>query len=150
MTKSELIDSLSKGLPQEQNHLKGRDIELAVKCILEHMSQALAAGDRIEIRGFGSFSLHFRPPRTGRNPKTGDSVILEGKYVPHFKPGKNLRERVNKNFIPPEPEPVPVKTSALKGRNKVTGAKTTTRGTAGVAETKKPAPKARTKTSKKS
>jgi len=58
------------------------------------MSGALASGERIEIRGFGSFSLNYRPPRTGRNPKTGDAVALSGKYVPHFKPGKELRERV--------------------------------------------------------
>lgn len=94
MTKSELIDVISK----EQGHLAYRDIELAVKCILEQMSQALASGERIEIRGFGSFSLHFRPPRQGRNPKTGESVALSGKYVPHFKPGKELRERVNAGF----------------------------------------------------
>ncbi|MGD8926314.1 MAG: integration host factor subunit beta, partial [Thioalkalispiraceae bacterium] len=62
---------------------------------LEHMAQCLSSGERIEIRGFGSFSLHYRPPRTGRNPKTGDSVELAAKYVPHFKPGKELRERVN-------------------------------------------------------
>ena len=91
MTKSELIDVIAK----EQNHLAYRDVELAVKCILEQMSQALSAGERIEIRGFGSFSLHYRPPRQGRNPKTGTSVALAGKYVPHFKPGKELRERVN-------------------------------------------------------
>jgi integration host factor subunit beta len=66
--------------------------------MIEQMSQALASGERIEIRGFGSFSLHFRPPRMGRNPKTGDSVELSGKYVPHFKPGKELRERVNERF----------------------------------------------------
>jgi integration host factor subunit beta len=70
-------------------------VELAVKCMIEQMSQSLASGERIEIRGFGSFSLHYRPPRVGRNPKTGDSVSLSGKYVPHFKPGKELRERVN-------------------------------------------------------
>jgi integration host factor subunit beta len=91
VTKSELIDVIAK----EQSHLAYRDVELAVKCILEQMSQALAAGERIEIRGFGSFSLHYRPPRQGRNPKTGTSVALAGKYVPHFKPGKELRERVN-------------------------------------------------------
>lgn len=91
MTKSELIDVIAK----EQSHLAYRDIELAVKCILEQMSQALASGERIEIRGFGSFSLHYRPPRQGRNPKTGESVSLSGKYVPHFKPGKELRDRVN-------------------------------------------------------
>jgi integration host factor subunit beta len=149
MTKSELIDSLSKGLSQEQSHLKGRDIELAVKCILEHMSQALADGDRIEIRGFGSFSLHFRPPRIGRNPKTGEAVDLEGKYVPHFKPGKNLRERVNKNFIPPEPEPVPVKTRTPKGRAQVAAAAKTATATKTAATKKATTTSSQTKTSKK-
>ncbi len=91
VTKSDLIEAIAK----QQSHLASRDVELAVKCILEQMSQALASGERIEIRGFGSFSLHYRPPRTGRNPKTGESVALSGKYVPHFKPGKELRERVN-------------------------------------------------------
>ena len=94
MTKSELIDLLS----QNQGHLAYKDVELAVKSLLEKMSSALAQGERIEIRGFGSFSLHFRPPRMGRNPKTGDSVALTGKYVPHFKPGKELRERVNEGL----------------------------------------------------
>ncbi|MFP4494789.1 MAG: integration host factor subunit beta, partial [Halochromatium sp.] len=74
------------------------DVELAVRCILEQMSSSLAAGERIEIRGFGSFSLHFRPPRVGRNPKTGDAVVLSGKHVPHFKPGKELRDRVNQAY----------------------------------------------------
>ncbi len=91
MTKSELIDIIAR----KQSHLAYKDVELSVKTLLEQMSLALASGERIEIRGFGSFSLHFRPPRTGRNPKTGDSVSLPGKYVPHFKPGKELRERVN-------------------------------------------------------
>ncbi|MCP5419380.1 MAG: integration host factor subunit beta [Gammaproteobacteria bacterium] len=91
MTKSELIEVLAR----KQNHLPYKDVEDAVKALLEQMSEALSAGERIEIRGFGSFSLHFRPPRLGRNPKTGDSVPLDGKYVPHFKPGKELRERVN-------------------------------------------------------
>ena len=63
--------------------------------MIEQMSHALASGERIEIRGFGSFSLHYRAPRIGRNPKTGESVGLSGKYVPHFKPGKELRDRVN-------------------------------------------------------
>ncbi len=67
----------------------------AVKTMLEHMTQVLSSGERIEIRGFGSFSLHYRAPRLGRNPKTGEAVELEGKYVPHFKPGKELRDRVN-------------------------------------------------------
>lgn len=91
MTKSELIEVLAR----KQSHLAYKDVELSVKTMLEHMSEALATGDRIEIRGFGSFSLHFRPPRVGRNPKTGETVSLPGKYVPHFKPGKELRERVN-------------------------------------------------------
>ncbi len=93
MTKSELIEQLA----QKQSHLAYKDVELAVKNILELMSQALATGQRIEIRGFGSFSLHYRPPRVGRNPKTGTAVTLAGKYVPHFKPGKELRERVNES-----------------------------------------------------
>jgi integration host factor subunit beta len=91
MTKSELIEIITA----KQKHLPAKDVELALKQILEIMSDALSAGDRIEIRGFGSFSLHFRPPRQGRNPKTGEAVALSGKYVPHFKPGKDLRERVN-------------------------------------------------------
>lgn len=94
MTKSELIEVIAR----EQSHLAYRDVELAVKCMIEQMSQSLATGDRIEIRGFGSFSLHYRPPRVGRNPKTGESVQLAGKYVPHFKPGKELRERVNEGY----------------------------------------------------
>lgn len=93
LTKSDLIESLSRN----QRHLERRDVELAVKGLLEKMSQELASGNRIEIRGFGSFSLHFRAARMGRNPKSGDAVPLRGKYVPHFKPGKELRERVNDN-----------------------------------------------------
>ena len=91
MTKSELIEILAR----KQSHLPYKEVESAVKMLLEQMSESLANGERIEIRGFGSFSLHFRPPRMGRNPKTGDSVPLTGKYVPHFKPGKELRERAN-------------------------------------------------------
>ena len=91
MTKSELIERISEMQPQ----LSPKDVELAVKTILEQMSDALATGQRIEIRGFGSFSLHYRAPRKGRNPKTGEAVELEGKFVPHFKPGKEMRERVN-------------------------------------------------------
>lgn len=91
MTKSELIEKLAA----RQTQLSLKDVELVVKTIIEHMAQSLAKGERIEIRGFGSFSLHFRKPRVGRNPKTGQSVQLEGKYVPHFKPGKELREKVN-------------------------------------------------------
>jgi integration host factor subunit beta len=96
MTKSELIEALA----ERQKHLAANDVELAVKSVLEQMSQSLSTGERIEIRGFGSFSLHYRPPRIGRNPKTGDSVALPGKHVPHFKPGKELRERVNERIAP--------------------------------------------------
>jgi integration host factor subunit beta len=91
MTKSELIERLSAYQP----HLDQADVELAVKTIIERMTRSLSTGDRIEIRGFGSFCLHFREPRIGRNPRSGESVALPGKYVPHFKPGKALRERVN-------------------------------------------------------
>ena len=91
MIKSELIERIAR----KQSHLAYKDVELAVKSLLEQMSNSLSSGERIEIRGFGSFSLHYRPPRSGRNPKTGDSVSLPGKHVPHFKPGKELRERVN-------------------------------------------------------
>jgi integration host factor subunit beta len=91
MTKSELIAQLSAKQPQ----LDYRDVELAVKELIDQLSTALAGGQRIEVRGFGSFSLHYRPPRVGRNPKTGDSVQVPDKHVPHFKPGKELRERVD-------------------------------------------------------
>ncbi len=91
MTKSELIERMAAG----QRHLSHADVELAVRTIIDELSKALSAGERIEVRGFGSFDLHYRPPRMGRNPKTGESVALPGKYVPHFKPGKALRERVN-------------------------------------------------------
>ncbi len=91
MTKSELIEHIAAA----QSQLPPKDVELAVKMVIEHMCQTLAAGERIEIRGFGSFSLHYREPRMGRNPKTGERVQLAGKNVPHFKPGKELRERVN-------------------------------------------------------
>ena len=94
MTKSELIERIA----EQQDQLSIKDVELAVKLMLDHMSHVLATGERIEIRGFGSFSLHYRAPRVGRNPKTGDSVELTGKYVPHFKPGKELRDRVNEGI----------------------------------------------------
>jgi integration host factor subunit beta len=102
MTKSELIERIAT----EQNQLSTKDVELAVKMMLDHMATALAEGERIEIRGFGSFSLHYRAPRLGRNPKTGEKVELAGKYVPHFKPGKELRERVNLS-LQNAPSPTP-------------------------------------------
>lgn len=95
MTKSELIERIA----QKNTQLAYRDVELAVKTVLEHMAERLASGDRIEIRGFGSFSLHFRPGRVGRNPKTGAPVSLPAKHVPHFKPGKELRERVDAAWV---------------------------------------------------
>ena len=95
LTKSTLIARISK----ENQQLSPRDVELAVKTLIDYMADTLAEGGRIEIRGFGSFSLHFRAPRVGRNPKTGASVKLHGKYVPHFKSGKELRERVNDSMF---------------------------------------------------
>ena len=92
MTKSELIARLAERFPQ----LVAKDADYAVKMILDAMSEALVRGDRIEIRGFGSFALNYRPPRTGRNPKSGDKVSVPAKWVPHFKAGKELRERVDK------------------------------------------------------
>jgi len=91
MTKSELIVALAG----TQQHLASIDVEIGVRNILEQMTEALSNGDRIEIRGFGSFTLHYRKPRIGRNPKSGEAVALPGKHAPHFKPGKALRERVD-------------------------------------------------------
>jgi integration host factor subunit beta len=91
MRKSELIENLVECF----HDLPVRDVERAVKSILEHMTESLEAGHRIEIRGFGSFSLHHRAPRMGRNPKTGEAVSLGAKWVPHFKPGKELRDKVD-------------------------------------------------------
>lgn len=91
ITRSELIDALF----EKQPHLAHRDVELAVKTVLDKMGTAFEQGERIEIRGFGSFSLHFRSSRIGRNPKTGESVHVEDKFSPHFKPGKELKERVD-------------------------------------------------------
>lgn len=94
LTKSELIERIVA----KQSLLTAKDVELAVKTIVEQMSETLSTGGRIEIRGFGSFSLHYREPRVGRNPKTGEAVTLAGKYVPHFKPGKELKDRVNESL----------------------------------------------------
>ncbi|HLA34734.1 MAG TPA: integration host factor subunit beta [Rhodocyclaceae bacterium] len=91
MTKSELIAKLAERFPQ----LMAKDADSAVKVMIDALTEALARGDRIEIRGFGSFALNYRPPRVGRNPKSGDKVHVPEKYVPHFKPGKELRERVD-------------------------------------------------------
>jgi len=91
MTRSDLIVKLAERYPQ----LLGKDAELAVKVILDSLATTLTSGGRIEIRGFGSFALNYRPPRMGRNPKSGDKVQVPAKYVPHFKAGKELRERVD-------------------------------------------------------
>lgn len=91
MTKSELIARLAERFPQ----LVAKDADFAVKMILDAMSDSLSQGGRIEIRGFGSFALNYRPPRVGRNPKSGEKVRVPEKYVPHFKAGKELRERVD-------------------------------------------------------
>ena len=94
MTKSELIVRLAERFPQ----LVTKDADFAVKMILDAMSDALVSGHRIEIRGFGSFALNYRPPRTGRNPKSGEKVSVPSKWVPHFKAGKELRERVDQSI----------------------------------------------------
>ena len=91
MVKSELIQRITN----RQDNLSLKDVELSVNHLLEVMSDSLSSGDRIEIRGFGSFNLHYRPPRRAHNPKTGERVFTEAKHTPHFKPGKELRERVN-------------------------------------------------------
>lgn len=91
MTKSELIERIAAG----QWACTAKEAEAAVNALLEHMTESLMDGERVEVRGFGSFSLHYRRPRTGRNPKTGESIELAAKHVPHFRPGKALRERVN-------------------------------------------------------
>jgi integration host factor subunit beta len=90
MIRSDLIAKLAELHPQ----LLSKDAELAVKVILDALSATLSRGGRVEIRGFGGFGLNYRPPRQGRNPKTGDKVKVPAKYVPHFKAGKELRERV--------------------------------------------------------
>ena len=99
MTRSELIEALAARFPQ----LTIQDADVAVKELIEAISQALESGQRIEIRGFGSFSLNYRAPRTARNPKTGEQVEVPGKYVPHFKPGKELRDRVDAALAVPVP-----------------------------------------------
>jgi len=95
MVKSELISRIAA----KHDTLSSRDVELSVNNIIEYMSENLVNHDRIEIRGFGSFSLHYRPPRKAHNPKTGERVNTEAKYTPHFKPGKDLRERVNESRL---------------------------------------------------
>ena len=90
ITKSDLVKALSKN----QRYLAPKDVEVVVRSLINMLSNSLSSGERIEIRGFGSFNLHYHPSRIGRNPRTGESVKIAGKYVPHFKPGKELRKRV--------------------------------------------------------
>lgn len=97
MVKSELVNIISN----RQQNLPVKDIEVSINQVLENMSHALSQGNRIEIRGFGSFNLHFHPPRRAHNPKTGEKVATIAKYSPHFKPGKELRTRVNATFGKP-------------------------------------------------
>jgi integration host factor subunit beta len=91
MIKSELIASLTSKL----NQIPEKDVTLSVNLLLDVMSDTLSKGERIEIRGFGSFSLHYRAPRNAHNPKTGERLVTAAKYSPHFKPGKEMRERIN-------------------------------------------------------
>jgi integration host factor subunit beta len=91
VVKSELVRTLNEKLPE----LQQRDVEMALNCILGQMADAIAQGERIELRGFGSFNLHHRPPRIARNPKTGEAVNLPAKVAIHFKPGMEMRNRVN-------------------------------------------------------
>jgi len=93
LIKSQLISELSKHYP----HLPEKDIALTINSIIECMSNTLSQGGRIEIRGFGSFNLHFRPPRRAHNPKTGEKLVTHPKHAAHFKPGKELREQINAN-----------------------------------------------------
>lgn len=103
MNKSELIRRMSDKL----DHLSSSDVDLAVHTLIEVMSESIATGGRIEIRGFGTFSNHFRKPRTVRNPKTGEVGIHKpGKFVPHFKPGKELRRRVDESRLSEDENPV--------------------------------------------
>jgi len=97
MTKSELIAILVERYPQ----LPGRDVSEAVNTVFNALTQALVYGQRVEVRGFGSFSLSLRAPRMGRNPKSGENVLVPGKQVPHFKAGKELRERVDPSLEKP-------------------------------------------------
>lgn len=93
MTRSDLIAKLAELHPQ----LLSKDADFTVKVILDALTASLSRGGRVEIRGFGSFGLNYRPPRLGRNPKTGDKVKVPAKHVPHFKAGKELRDRVSEN-----------------------------------------------------
>lgn len=94
MIKSQLIQRIA----EKQSNLPLKDIELSINHIIQRMADALSKHERIEVRGFGSFVLRYRPPRRAHNPRTGERVYTQAKYSPHFKPGKDLRERVNKGY----------------------------------------------------
>jgi integration host factor subunit beta len=112
MIKSELIEKLAITNP----HLMQRDVEKIVNVIFDEISSALASGNRVELRGFGAFSVKHRPARTGRNPRTGNQVEVSEKYVPYFKTGKELRVRLNP--APPPPAPTAAEAPAKKPRAK--------------------------------
>ena len=103
MTKSELMHRIA----QKQSQIVERDVERAVKMMLDQMAACLASGGRIEIRGFASFSLRFRPARVARNPRTGTTMSLPARHAPYFKPGMRLRERVDQGLETPNPEEFP-------------------------------------------
>ena len=103
MTRSDLVTLLADRFGQ----LTHRDAEFAVKTMLDTMTEALGRGHRIEIRGFGSFAINRRPPRMGRNPRSGEPVVIPEKLVPHFKPGKALREAVDQTCVPGKTVPDP-------------------------------------------
>ncbi|WP_259370078.1 integration host factor subunit beta [Caldimonas taiwanensis] len=109
MTRSDLVNQLAERFSQ----LTHRDTEFAVKTMLDAMAEALARGHRIEIRGFGSFSINRRPPRMGRNPRSGEQVLIPEKLVPHFKPGKALREAVDRQPIDAPDTPTPQESTAV-------------------------------------
>jgi integration host factor subunit beta len=94
MTKSDLIEMIAS----KQTHLSTQDVEMSVSAIIRKISEALSEGQRVEIRGFGSFSIHHHDVKKGRNPKTGESVEIGERYSPHFKPGLLLKEKVNDSF----------------------------------------------------
>jgi len=116
MIKSELIEKIAA----ENPHLFQRDVEMIVNVIFDEIISALSRGQRVELRGFGAFSVKHRPSRTGRNPRTGDQVFVDEKYVPYFKTGKELRERMNKDFETKSAVKSASKSKGAKGKKKKT------------------------------
>lgn len=97
LTRSKLIALIAKEMVHKK--FTAEDVDFAVKYFIDMLADTIVEGERIEVRDFGSFTRHFRAPRLGRNPRTGDPMLLEGKHVPHFKPGKRLRDRVNETMV---------------------------------------------------